>query len=92
MTSLVVAPCSYDAAKYAVEHWHYSRQMPASKLVKYGVWEDDRFIGAIVYGRGATPYLGMRYLLDQTELCELVRVALREHDRPVTEMVAATLK
>ena len=37
--------CSYEAAKYAVEHWHYSKRMPKSKLAKIGVWEDGEFIG-----------------------------------------------
>jgi hypothetical protein len=34
--------CSYEAAKYAVEHWHYSKTMPAGKTVKIGAWEDDK--------------------------------------------------
>ena len=45
MSDLVVAPCSYGAAKYAVMNWHYSRRMPVSPLVRYGVWEDDEFVG-----------------------------------------------
>ena len=36
--------CSYEAAKYAVMHWHYSKTMPAGKTVKLGVWENGRFI------------------------------------------------
>ena len=44
--------CSHEAAKYAVEHWHYSGRIPPSKLAKVGVWEDGQFIGAIVYGVG----------------------------------------
>ena len=36
--------CSYQAAKYAVEHWHYSRSMPAGKAVRMGVWEEDEYI------------------------------------------------
>jgi len=38
--------CSYQAAKYAVENWHYSKCMPVGKLVKIGVWEDKKYIGA----------------------------------------------
>jgi len=40
--------CSHDAARHAVMRWHYSRQMPSCKLVKVGVWEDGRFVGAII--------------------------------------------
>ena len=41
--------CSYDAAKYAVEHWHYSHCMLAGLLIKIGAWEDGQFIGRLVY-------------------------------------------
>ena len=92
MNELLVAPCSYDAAKYAVMNWHYSRTMPSGKLVKYGVWETGRFVGAIIYGRGATPVLGKPYGLDQTEVCELVRVAMTNHQSPVTQAISQTIK
>lgn len=86
-----VAPCSFEAAKYAVLNWHYSEAMPSGKLIKFGVWEDGKFIGSILYGRGATPNLGKPYGLDQTELCELVRVALTNHTTPVSQLIALTL-
>ena len=92
MTELLVAPCDHDAAKYAVLHWHYSRRMPAGKLVKFGVWESGEFIGAVVYGRGANHNLGAGFGLAQDQVCELVRVALREHAAPVTQVVAASLR
>lgn len=84
--------CSYRAARYACERWHYSGCMPASKTVKVGVWEDGTFTGAIVFSRGATPMIGRPYGLDQTEVCELTRVALREHRAPVSRMLAVALK
>jgi len=49
--------CSYDAARYAVEHWHYSRSLPCSKTARLGVWEDGKFIGAIVFAWGANRHL-----------------------------------
>jgi hypothetical protein len=67
--------CSFDAAKYAVEHWHYSHAMPAGKLAKVGVWEDGSFIGAVVFGRGANSHLGSPYGLSGLQCSELVRVA-----------------
>jgi hypothetical protein len=42
-----------EAAKYSVENWHYSRCLPAGKMVIIGVWENDRFIGTIIYSFGA---------------------------------------
>jgi hypothetical protein len=89
---LRLAPCSREAARYAVEHWHYSKRMPVGKLTPYGVWEGERFIGAVVFGRGGTSAIGKPYALDQTAICELVRVALTKHSAPVTKIVAVALK
>lgn len=89
---LEVAPATYEAAKYAVENWHYSRTMPVGKLTKFGVWESGKFKGAILFGRGATPNLPKPYGLTQYECCELVRVALTDHVAPVSQMVAIALK
>jgi hypothetical protein len=84
--------CSYEAAKYAVEHWHYSGTMPKSKLVRVGVWEAGEFIGVVIFGVGATDQLGQPYGLAKTQCCELVRVALCKHEAPVTRIVAIALK
>lgn len=92
MVDLVVKPCSHKAAKHAVMRWHYSKAMPVGKLVKFGVWENRCFIGVVIYGRGAAPDLGTRYGLDQTEVCELVRVALTVHESPVSQIVALSLR
>jgi len=92
MSDLLIAPCSYDAAKYAVMHWHYSKRMPSSKLVRFGVWENSTFIGTVLFGSGANKGLVSAYGLDLTEGCELVRVALNTHESPVTKIVAQSLK
>jgi hypothetical protein len=84
--------CSYEAAKYAVMHWHYSKGMPLGKLVKIGVWENDIFIGAVIFGYGNNQYQGDAYGLKQIEICELLRVALTKHISSVTQIVAISLK
>lgn len=66
--------------------------MPLPPLQCFGVWEDDAFIGAVLYGRGANMQIGKRYGLALTEACELVRVALREHRAAVSQIVAITLR
>lgn len=83
---------SYSAAKYACERWHYSKCVPVGKLVKVGVWEDGSYIGVVIYGRGANKSLGAPYGLDQTECCELVRVALNSHKTPVSKILSLSLK
>lgn len=84
--------CSYEAAKYACEHWHYSGCLAVGKLVKIGAWEDGRFIGCVIFARGATPHLAKPYGLQQTECVELVRIAMTEHRTPVSKIGAIALK
>ena len=84
--------CDYKAASYAVINWHYTKTMPVGKMVKFGVWENGRFIGAVIYARGNSPTLGSSYGLKQTEVCELVRVALTNHQSPVSKIVSRSIK
>ena len=92
MTDLQLDWCAYEAAKYAVENWHYSETMPSGKTLKIGVWEDDQFIGVVIYSRGATANIGKPYNLDQTEVCELTRVALNEHETAVSRVLSISRK
>ncbi|BDZ68581.1 hypothetical protein [Methanobacterium ferruginis] len=92
MVDLKVDFCSYEAAKHAVLHWHYSRSMPAGKLVKIGAWENGKFIGCVLFGRGANNHIGNPYNLKQNEVCELVRIALKNHQTNVTKIVSKSLK
>lgn len=84
--------CSHEAAKYAVEHWHYSKSLPAGKSVKVGVWESGLFIGAVVFSMGANKGLGNPYGLTMFQCCELVRVALNSHKNAVTRIVSIAFK
>ena len=83
---------THEAAKYAVETWHYSQVMPAGKLLKVGAWENGSFIGVVVFGRGANNNMGKPYGLDQTEICELVRIALRKHITEVSKIAAVAIR
>ena len=83
--------CSYEAAKYAVKHWHYSKCLPVGKLIKVGVWEDGKFIGVVIFGRGANKSLGSQFGLNQTQSCELVRVALNKHITTVSRIIKISL-
>lgn len=93
-SSLKLDWCSYEAAKYAVEKWHYSQAMPASKNVYVGVWEDEQFKGAIIFGLGSgNATNGQRFGLERMgQMAELTRVALRQHKTPVSRLVAIALK
>ena len=83
---------THEAARYAVENWHYSRSMPVGKTVKIGAWEANRFIGAVVFAYGANNNMAKPYALEQQHCCELVRVALALHSVPASRIVALALR
>ena len=85
---------TYEAAKYAVEHWHYSHCMPRSKQAKLAVWEDGEFCGVVLFGLGAGNLTnGKRFgLAECFEVAELMRVALKEHKSETSRIVAIALK
>lgn len=89
---LIIDYCSYEASKYACEHFHYSHKIPSGKLVKHGVWENGKFIGCVLYGDSANANMHTPYNLKYENVCELRRVALKQHKHPVTEIVAKSLK
>jgi hypothetical protein len=83
---------SHEAAKYACENWHYSKCLPAGKLVKVGAWENGKFIGVVLFGRGTCNHLAHKFGANNTNACELVRVALQKHKSPVSKIVAIALR
>lgn len=78
---------THEAAKFACVNWHYSECLPAGKLVKVGVWENGKYIGVVLFSRGANNTLGAPYCLSQTECCELTRIALTKHDSQVSRIM-----
>lgn len=84
--------CTYEAAKFACEHWHYSKTMPNGKIVKIGVWEDGNYIGCILFGNGANNHIGCPYNLKQTECVELLRIALKRHISNVSKIISIAIR
>lgn len=67
--------------------------MPTSKLVRIGVWENDQFIGCVLFGVGANNHLVACYGLKPQQGCELVRIALKHnHKTPVSRITAIALR
>lgn len=89
--SLKIDWASHKAAKYACENWHYSKSVPSGKLVKIGVWENERFVGVVIFSRGASSNMLTPYNLKQDRGCELSRVALTSHDTPVSRIISIAL-
>jgi len=86
--------CDNKAALFACQRWHYSKTLPtAGGNIKYGVWENNIFVGAVIYSRGANKHINSPYKLKKNEVCELVRVALsNQHKSPTSKIVSITLK
>jgi hypothetical protein len=82
----------HDAAKYACEHWHYSKCLPAGALNAVGVWEHGKYIGCVIFSHGAIYRIGSEYNLTQFEAIELTRIALTTHDNPVTKIIKISIK
>lgn len=83
---------THEAAKFACLNWHYSKSVPAGKTTKIGVWEDGKFIGVIIYARGSNKHIGAPFNLDQTQVIELVRVALTSHKSQVSKIIAISIR
>lgn len=83
---------TYEAAKFCCENWHYSKVLPVGKLVKVGAWENAKFIGVVLFGRGANHNMSKPYGLGQDQCVELVRIALNKHITPVSKIMMLAIK
>jgi hypothetical protein len=80
--------CDAKAARFACERWHYfGGRIPTFKQAKLGVWEDGKFVGAMMWGRGSSAKFCQGYSLQIVEVAELTRVALSNHHRTPTSRI-----
>lgn len=91
-TNLKIDWATHEAAKFACQKWHYSKCLPTGKIVKIGAWENDKFIGVILFSYGANNNAAKSFGLKQTQVCELTRVALNVHKSPVSRMLSIATK
>lgn len=92
---LLIDLATHESAKFACEHWHYSKCHPSTmqKAFRCGAWEDGKFVGVIIFGMGANPQIGSPYGLEIHQICELTRIAMRfGHKTEISRMVALSLK
>jgi hypothetical protein len=90
---LHVAPCSREAALFAVRSWHYSRTLPSGRCLYWGIWIGGAFIGVVVVSRGACANIGAPFDLTQDRIAEVTRIALRPgHAVPVSQVLAVVVR
>lgn len=92
MNLLKIDWATYQAAEYACKNWHYSKCIPSTGLVKVGVWEENKFIGCVIFSHGSQYEIGTPYGLSQFECVELTRIALTKHKTAVSRIMALALK
>jgi hypothetical protein len=90
--SLKIDWATHESAAFACKKWHYSKCLPTGKLVKIGAWENEKFIGVVIFSRGASPFLLKKYNLKQVEGCELTRIALTAHEAPVSRILSIAIR
>jgi hypothetical protein len=61
--------------------------------VALGAWEDEEYVGCVVFGHGANPQIGSPFGLTINQCVELTRIALKSsHASPVSRIVRLALK
>ena len=88
---LYVGAVTPAQCRFATKRWHYAGRMPAATHC-FGVWESGRFVGVVLFGPGAAPNIASPFGLRPTEVRELLRVALRDHVAPVSQILAVTVR
>jgi hypothetical protein len=92
MTALRLDWASPAAMRHACLNWHYAKAVPTPPRLPVGVWEHGRYVGVVIFSRGAAPHLGRAFGLAHTQIAELTRVALREHETPVSRIVTIAVR
>lgn len=80
------------AARYALEHWYYRAEYPTGKTAKLGVWEDDRFIGVLIFGVSGNNGQAKSVGLSDLECVELLRVAMTTHRSQMSKIMGICLR
>lgn len=82
---------TYEGAKYACRHFHYSKSVPVTQYI-YNIWNDkDEWCGVIIYGSGANPSIAEVYDKWAGQVIELERVALNGKQGHGTTSTAVSL-
>lgn len=82
---------TYKAIKYACLKFHYANSVPVN-VFGYSVFNDNNeWCGVILYGTGASPYIGRAFNLKQGQVVELVRIALNGKQENVSKVISISL-
>ena len=84
-----------EAARTAVERFHYSKSYPLGTSFRFGAWEYGKFVGAVCFGNGGSPNMidkwAKEYDWNKLDILELVRVAFKEHEASISKIISISL-
>lgn len=89
--TLNIGFCDNKTAKKACSMYHYTKKKPQEPSIKFSVFENNKFIGVVIFSRGSNNNLAKSFNLEQTEICELTRVALCSHKVEVSRILKICL-
>ncbi len=87
-----ILPATNDMIKFACLNFHYAKSVPCGRKMAFAIFEENKFVGVIIYSTGANNNIAKPFDLKQGEVIELTRVALKTHKNPVTYYLSRTLK
>ena len=83
---------SYKATVYACKMFHYAKSVPVN-TTGFSVFNDcNEWCGVVLFGPGASPYIGRMFGLPQGSVVELVRVSLNGKQENVSSVVSKCIK
>lgn len=87
-----LAKATSNQIRYSCKNYHYANKVPSVQIA-YSCYEDNEFIGVIIYSGGANNNLAKKFNLVQGQIMELVRVALNGKQKsPTSKFVAISMK
>ena len=88
---LAVRRVSHRTATLPCEQWHYAGRMPSVSQHIYGIWEQARFEGVIVFGATVARLAHNTFHLTEDTVLELTRIAMRGHAVPLTRIISQAI-
>ena len=86
-----ILPATNKMINFACLNFHYAKSVPCGRKMAFAIFEQNEFIGVIIYSTGANNNIAKPFKLHQGEVIELTRVALKSHINPVTYYLSKTI-
>lgn len=87
-----IVSATNEMIDYACKKYHYSKTAPVGRRMAFAIFEEDEFIGVIIYSTGSNHNIAKPFGLEQGQVIELTRIALKNHKNFVSYYIGKTLK